>query len=60
MTSQQKIEERTKKWQDLRQAVASIKVRIFENNCKESSVYIFYYGTYLLLKCCYADLPTAM
>jgi len=48
MTSQQKIEERTKKWQDLRQAVASIKVRIFENNYKESSVYLLLWHLFAL------------
>lgn len=30
MASQQKIEERMKKWQDLRQAVASLKVSLLE------------------------------
>lgn len=42
MASQQKTEERIKKWQDLRQAVASLKVRILENDLEEFAVHICY------------------
>ncbi len=42
MASQQKIEERIKKWQDLRQAVASLKVRNLENDWEGISVNIYY------------------